>query len=138
MTGDSQYFFSDASEVGHLMQPMDWSASPLGTPTTWPQSLSTVIDLILDSKFPMFLAWGPELSFLYNDAYSEILGHKHPDALGMPFKEIWHEIWSDLTPVINDALSGRATYFENLPLVMNRKGYDGLPPIMRIHSLSAL
>ena len=109
MTGDRQYFFSDVSEVGHLMQTMDWSASPLGAPTTWPQSLSTVVDLILDSKFPMFLAWGPELSFLYNDAYSEILGDKHPNALGMPFKEIWHEIWSDLTPVINDALSGRAT-----------------------------
>ncbi|MBC7500573.1 MAG: PAS domain-containing protein [Herminiimonas sp.] len=117
-------FFDNTGNVGTLMRGLDWSKSPLGAPSSWPQSLSTVVELILDSKFPMFLAWGPELGFLYNDAYIDVLGDKHPSALGRPFKEIWYEIWSDLAPVVADALEGRATYFENLPLLMNRKGYD--------------
>ena len=72
----------------------------------------------------MFVAWGPELGFLYNDPYSEILGAKHPLALGRRFKDIWSEIWTDIFPLIDTAMNGQATYREDLPLVMNRKGYD--------------
>ena len=102
----------------------DWSRSPLGSPESWPASLRTVVELILDSGFPMFTAWGPELGFLYNDAYAKILGTKHPDALGRRFEDIWSEIWPDILPMVEAAMAGHATYFENLPLVMNRKGYD--------------
>ena len=76
------------------------------------------------SKFPMFVAWGDELGFLYNDAYAEILGAKHPAALGAAFRDIWSEIWPDISPLIDAALAGEATYREDLPLVMNRRGYD--------------
>lgn len=83
-----------------------------------------MVGLLLSSKFPMFLAWGPELGFLYNDPYAEILGAKHPSALGACFGDIWSEIWPDISPLIDTALAGEATYRENLPLVMNRQGYD--------------
>ena len=56
------------------MRMHDWSASPLGAPETWPLSLRSVVGLLLGSKFPMFVAWGEGLGFLYNDAYAEILG----------------------------------------------------------------
>ncbi|WP_292065187.1 hybrid sensor histidine kinase/response regulator [Brevundimonas sp. UBA7664] len=79
---------------------------------------------MLDSGFPMFTAWGPELGFLYNDAYACILGAKHPDALGRRFEDVWPEIWPDILPMVEAAMAGHATYFENLPLVMKRKGYD--------------
>ncbi|WP_296598740.1 PAS domain-containing protein [Phenylobacterium sp.] len=111
-------------DMGARMRAHDWSRSPLGAPTAWPRSLLTVTRLLLDSKFPMFVAWGEDLGFLYNDAYAEILGAKHPKALGRPFREIWAEIWSDISPLIDAALSGRPTYSENLPLTMNRKGFD--------------
>ncbi|KQT53666.1 hypothetical protein ASG43_17665 [Aureimonas sp. Leaf454] len=71
----------------------------------------------------MFLASGPNLGFLYNDAYAPILGAKHPQALGRPFKEIWSEIWDDIAPLIDKALSGEATWAEDLPLLMHRHGY---------------
>jgi PAS domain S-box-containing protein len=106
------------------MRAHDWSRSPLGVPETWPASLRTVAELMLDSGFPMFTAWGPELGFLYNDAYACILGAKHPDALGRRFEDVWPEIWSDILPMVEAAMAGHATYFENLPLVMKRKGYD--------------
>jgi PAS domain S-box-containing protein len=117
-------FLVGGGEMGAMIRAHDWSTSPLGDPAGWPQSLRSVVGLILGSKFPMFVAWGPELGFLYNDAYAEILGAKHPKALGRPFQEIWSEIWSDIWPLVDAALAGQATYMENMPLVMNRKGYD--------------
>src|ERR1044071_9676427 len=100
--------FIDGGRVGALMQAHDWSQSPLGAPSTWSPSLRTEVGLLLRSRFPMFVAWGPELGFLYNDA----------------FADIWYEIWSDISPLIDAAMAGQATYREDLPLVMNRKGYD--------------
>jgi PAS domain S-box-containing protein len=117
-------FLSTDGHIGSMMCQLDWSASPLGHPDTWPQSLQTVIELMLSSKFPMFVAWGPELRFFYNDPYAEILRDKHPAALGKRFQDIWAEIWDDISPIIEQAMAGKASYHENLPLLMNRKGYD--------------
>ncbi|MDG2571221.1 hypothetical protein P7L87_27070, partial [Vibrio parahaemolyticus] len=99
--------------MGALMQGHDWSSSPLGAPATWPQSLRLVVDLLLGSKFPMFVAWGEGLGFLYNDAYAEILGAKHPQALGARFHDIWAEIWPDIAQLIDAALGGEARYRGN-------------------------
>jgi signal transduction histidine kinase len=111
-------------EVGALMRAHDWSQSPLGPPETWSQPLRTVIGLVLQSRFPMFVAWGDGLGFLYNDPYAEILSAKHPRALGRRFDDVWGEIWPEISPFVDAALAGQAIYREDLPLVMNRKGYD--------------
>jgi PAS domain S-box-containing protein len=116
-------FLNEGGTMGAAIRGHDWSASRLGPIEDWPQSLKTAVGIILSSKFPMFLAWGPELTFLYNDSYAEVLGSKHP-ALGKPFQEIWSEIWQDIAPIVDQALAGEATYWENLPLVMARKGYE--------------
>ena len=117
-------FLDGDGEVATSMRHHQWSSSQLGEPEQWPQSLRAIVTLMLSSKFPMFVAWGPELELLYNDAYSEILGAKHPQALGSRFRDIWSEIWTDISPLIDAALAGRSTYREDLPLVMNRKGFD--------------
>ncbi|MEJ1157658.1 PAS domain S-box protein [Prosthecomicrobium sp. N25] len=117
-------FLAAGGGVGALMRAHDWSGSPLGPPDGWPQSLRSVVGLLLHSKFPMFVAWGAELGFLYNDPYAEILGAKHPRALGRRFVEIWPEIWPDILPLIDAAMAGEAIYRENLPLRMNRRGRD--------------
>jgi PAS domain S-box-containing protein len=109
--------------MGALMHAHDWTASPLGPPETWPQSLRTAVSLLLNSKFPMFMAWGPELAFLYNDAYRPIFGSKHPHALGLPFRQVWSEIWEDLSPLVEGALAGEGTFSEYFHLVIERNGY---------------
>ncbi|MEO7177795.1 MAG: PAS domain-containing protein [Allosphingosinicella sp.] len=116
-------FLADGGGMGERMRGFDWSCSPLGTPEGWPQALKTATGILLSSKFPMFLAWGPELRFLYNDAYADVLGGKHPAALGHAFEDVWAEIWEDVGPLVRRALAGESTYFENLPLTMTRKGY---------------
>jgi PAS domain S-box-containing protein len=111
------------SGVRRLLREHDWHASPLGAPDTWPPELATAVSMVLSSAFPMFVAWGPALTFLYNDAYAPILGDKHPAGFGQPFQQVWWDIWPDLVPIVDRALSNESAYFEDLPLFMKRKGY---------------
>jgi len=116
-------FLSGGGEMGARMRALDWHASPLGPPVTWPPALRTVVGLMLESRFPMFVAWGPQLAFLYNDGYAPIFGAKHPDALGRPFAEVWSEIWPDVEPLVRRALDGKASFRRNMHLVMERNGF---------------
>jgi signal transduction histidine kinase/ActR/RegA family two-component response regulator len=115
--------FDGEGTVRAVMRTADWSRSPLGPPVQWPHELMTTVTLLLNSKFPMFVAWGPELGFLYNDEYAAILGDKHPAALGQPFQAIWAEIWDEILPIIDLALAGGSSYYEDLPLTVRRRGF---------------
>lgn len=110
--------------MGERMRHHEWSGSPLGQPETWPSCLCATVSLMLGSRFPMFVAFGSELGFLYNDAYAEILGNKHPAALGLRFEDVWPEIWAEIAPSINVALGGEATWVEDWPVTIDRSGHD--------------
>lgn len=97
----------------------DWSSTTLGPREAWPLELTTTLGLILNSAFPLYLLWGYDHLSFFNDAYAKVLGKK-PDALGRPCQEVWPEIWDELTPIINSARSGQATFHENLRLVLDR------------------
>ena len=109
--------------VRALLAAKDWRAHPLGHPDTWPPELATAVRMALDSAFPMFVAWGPQLHLLYNDAYAALIGNKHAAALAEPFQEVWAEIWAQLLPIIDTALSGKSAFFEDLPLTLHRRGH---------------
>jgi len=116
--------FLGGGTVRALMREHDWTASPLGHPRDWPQALCTTVALMLDSKFPMFVAWGDELGFLYNDAYSVILGAKHPASLGQRFRDVWSDIWDEIAPMVARTMGGESIYLDRFPLTMRRHGYD--------------
>ena len=102
----------------------DWAATPLGPREDWPASLRSSLRLILDSRFPMFLWWGPELINLYNDAYVAVLGDRHPEALGQPAREIWREIWDTIGPEAEEVLrTGQPSWKEVQPYMLERFGY---------------
>ena len=117
-------FLSGGGTMRALMRDHDWAASPLGHPRDWPQPLRTTVALMLDSKFPMFVAWGDELGFLYNDAYSVILGARHPASLGLRFRDVWPDIWDDVAPLVARTMGGESIYLDRFPLTMRRHGYD--------------
>lgn len=108
-----------------LVQEFDWTTTPLGPIEQWPQSLKTIVRTVLTSRFAMWMSWGPELTFLYNDAYAKMtLGKKHPWALGKPSQKVWEEIWGDIGPRIRKVLdTGEATWDEALLLFLERSGY---------------
>jgi signal transduction histidine kinase len=99
---------SGGGEMGELIRSYNWAATSLGAIETWPQSLLTTLSIILQSQFPMFLWWGPDLIQFYNDAYRPSLGMngKHPDAVGQKAKDCWQEIWTIISPLIDQVLVG--------------------------------
>ncbi len=116
--------FPGNSELAGLLRDHDWAATSLGTPDTWPQSLRTAVSIMLTSSQPIWIGWGPELIYLYNDAYKSIIGGKHPWALGKPTSVVWREIWDDIGPMLDTAMKGDAgTYVESQLLIMERNGY---------------
>ena len=110
--------------MGALTRAHDWSATPLGPPEGWPQSLRTVLRILLNTNHPMFIWWGPELIQFYNDGYRQTMGpERHPSALGQGGRECWAEIWPIIGPQIERVMSGGgATWNENQLIPVTRHG----------------
>ncbi len=117
-------FLAGGGECGAMIRAKDWSQTPLGPVEQWPQSLKTAVRIILTSRQPMFVWWGKQLINLYNDPYRDIVGGKHPVAMGQPASEVWSEIWDQVGPRAKKAISNNVgTYDEALLLIMERHGY---------------
>ena len=117
-------FLAGGGEMGALVRAHDWAATPLGPPETWPQSLRTTVRLVLNTRHPMFIWWGPELIQFYNDAYRQTMGpERHPRALGQRGKECWEEIWDIIGPQIEMVLAGEgATWHDEQLVPVTRHG----------------
>lgn len=124
MSGLDPSFLLGGGEMGALIRGFDWTQTSLGTPAHWPQSLKTAIRIMLTSRQPIWVGWGPDLLFFYNDAYKSIIGGKHPQALGQPTSAVWREIWNEIGPLLDTALTGiEGTYVEQKLLIMERNGF---------------
>ncbi|MBH8557361.1 sensor histidine kinase [Hymenobacter negativus] len=109
--------------MGARIRALDWSQTQLGPVDAWPQSLITAVNIMLGSRFPMMVHWGPELVHFYNDGYATILQGKHPGALGQPAEPWWREMWPFLLGIFRPVLAGETTYFENGLVLPNRQGF---------------
>lgn len=115
-------FLNGGGEMGALIRGFDWDRTPLGAPISWPQGLKTAVRLLLSSRHPVFIWWGPELIQLYNDAYRHSIGSdRHPGALGQAGRTCWAEIWSTIGPQIEQVMDGGdSTWHENQLLPITR------------------
>ena len=129
MTGSMQgkaanAIFANGGEMGELMGSLDWSQTPVGSVQSWSQSLKALVKTLLTSRYPMVLTWGAEFTQFYNDAYSQLIGDKHPAALGTDIRETLAEAWDTLGPMIQRVMAtGVANWTPALPLVLERAGY---------------
>ena len=126
MLNNNYYFLANGGEMGELTRAKDWSKTAIGAVESWPQSLRTTVGILLNSKFPMFLFWGPDHICFYNDAYRPSLGNdgKHPSILGEKGADFWPEIWDFIKPLIDQVLTkGEATWHEDQLLPIYRNGH---------------
>ena len=124
VSGPGVDLLAGSGEVRALMRARDWDATSLGSPVRWPSTLRAVVGVMLTSRFAMWMAWGPELTFLCNDAYLPTVGVKRDWVIGSRSDKVWAEIWPDIGPRIAHVLStGEATWDEALLLYLERRGF---------------
>ncbi|GJD73257.1 PAS domain-containing protein [Methylobacterium goesingense] len=116
-------FLIEGGETGALLRAFDWSTSPLRSPAHWPQALKTLVGVMLGSQQPMLIVWGPDYVTLYNDGYAAMCGARHPAALGGSFRDLWHDIWDQVEPILARAYAGEATHMDGIAFIMHRNGY---------------
>ncbi len=118
-------FLSAEGELGEMIRNYNWADSPLGPIDTWSQSLRTTVNLMLNCKNPVWVGWGPHNTFLYNDAYIDVLGkEKHPWALGKPAGVVWEEIWDYCGPLSDLVFSeGKGSSVSDAQLFMKRGNF---------------
>jgi len=120
-----QHLSAHPSEMATRVADFDWAATPLGPMQTWPQSLRIAVGICLNSRFPMFVWWGPDHINIYNDAYIPMLGKRHPAALGRKARDSWDDIWHIVGPQGEAVIQrGEATWNDRVLLVMERHGYS--------------
>jgi PAS domain S-box-containing protein len=116
--------FAGGGEMGRRIREFDWARHPLGPLALWPQSLKTLVRVMLDSRYAMWMLWGPELTFFCNDAYLPTVGIKRDWVLGARSDKVWEEIWPDIGPRIRQVLEqGQSTWDEGLLLFLERSGF---------------
>src|SRR5215469_6806004 len=117
-------FLAGGGEVGARLRALNWRETPLGPPEHWPQSLKTIVRVMLDSRYAMWMLWGPDLTFFCNDAYLPTVGIRRDWVLGARADKVWEEIWPDIGPRISKVLEhGQATWDEALLLFLERSGF---------------
>lgn len=115
----------DIDDMHTLIRSIDWSETPIGNMAAWPQSLKATIKTLLGSRYPMILLWGESLIQIYNDAYTNLIGDKHPYALGRSIKETQEESWNTIGPMIHHVMStGISNWVPAQLLAVNRSGFN--------------
>lgn len=115
---------SGGGTMGELIRSLDWSKTSLGAVGAWPQSLKTSVSICINSRFPVLIWWGPDLVKIYNDAYIQLIGTKHPGALGSSGRVVWPEIWNTIGPLLAGVMErGEANWADDLLLLLERNGY---------------
>jgi PAS domain S-box-containing protein len=117
-------FLSGSGKMIQAVREKDWGQTPLGAISAWPDSLRTSVGICINSQFPLVILWGAEFVFIYNDAYSPMLGDKHPGALGQRGAVLWPEIWPTIGPMLDRVMTeGSSTRDDDLFLLLERRGF---------------
>jgi PAS domain S-box-containing protein len=121
--GSATSAFHDGGLMGARMRAYDWSTTSLGPQEQWPPALLTLVRVMLNSRQPMFIAWGADRTLVYNDTYAPMLGERHPTALGRPFFETWPEVQGEVGALMDRVFAGDPVHMDDLQLTLHRNGY---------------
>ena len=116
-------FLAHGGDMAAVISAHHWHATRLGALEGWPGSLKCMLATVLGSPKPMCIFWGPEFLFFFNDACAPMLGARLQGAIGWPFAQVWPELWGNFEPKLRQALAGRGSTYENMPLMFERWGH---------------
>ena len=115
---------SDDGDAARLIRERDWAATPIGPRDAWPPSLQRYVSMILELPTAAIIFWGPDHVQLYNDGYAVIMGPRHPEYLGAPFRECWPEAYDTIEPWMQRVLQRGETVEVKRTLVpLTRYGF---------------
>lgn len=127
ITGDSAgpdpcWFLRHGGECARHLREQEAAESCLGPCAQWPAALKHAVQMVLESRMPMMLHWGPDLITFYNDAYAELLADKHPGLLGARAEPWWREIWAELSGFFARVWQGESVFLDNAAYDVVRGG----------------
>ncbi|HEX8546345.1 MAG TPA: PAS domain-containing protein, partial [Cytophagaceae bacterium] len=112
--------FVNGGEMGKRISEFDWSMTELGRISEWPLGLRSMVQNLLLSPAPLMLLWGKQGLKIYNDAYINIAGNRHPASLGNSVFDVWPEANSFLKEIFGHIYQGKTLSYKNLPFTINR------------------
>ena len=122
-----------ASSNGLIQDPLarggfDWAASALGEPATWPPALRLAVDLVFNTPLPMLLAWGQTRAVVYNQAYADLAGPRHPPPPGAHVPAMLPAVLAADPGAFARALGGEVQYLARHPVSLLRaQGPESVP-----------
>jgi PAS domain S-box-containing protein len=108
------------NEMKQRIDSFDWGATSIGPRATWPQCLTSAVSIVTSSPVPMVLLWGAEGVMIYNDAYADFAGSRHPGLLGVPVAQAWPEIADFNRRVLETGLAGESISFRDKHFSLKR------------------
>lgn len=118
----TEWLFGE-SLTARRIRTKDWSGTPLGRREDWPTQLRIILNVLMASKVPMVVLWGPALVTFHNDACIAIFAERAEMALGSPAPNVWPEAWHLAEPTIHAMMtSGQSLYRENVRFPLLRHG----------------
>ncbi|MEU0839744.1 SpoIIE family protein phosphatase [Streptomyces sp. NPDC005962] len=117
--------FAEGGALGRVMSGIDWSATSLGSTDAWPPRLVEALRIVLFTEQAMAVFWGPEYTMLYNEGYAEIIGSKHPAALGRSGRDVFPENWELSAGPLFDTVreSRKPSLVTDRSFVLQRRGF---------------
>ncbi|BBP99758.1 hypothetical protein BSFA1_48870 [Burkholderia sp. SFA1] len=109
-------------EMASRIASFDWSDTAMGPIDRWSKSLRAAVKLMLASPAPLVMLWGRPGTMIYNDAYADFAGGRHPFLLGKPVEEGWSEIAAFNRHVVDTCLSGATLSYADKRLTLHRNG----------------
>ena len=120
---DASSFLNHNSALAALIREFDWEKTALGPIGGWPAHVKTLTAVALNCDLAMVMLWGPSGVMIYNDAYAEFAGGRHPHLLGSDVLLGWPEV-ADFNGHVLDAVfrNGRTLAYRDQHLVLARSG----------------
>ena len=119
-----EFVFAGRSEMAARMRALDWSTTALGPVEQWQHALRTSLRIVLGGGYAMGIFWGPDFTFLYNDAYIPLIGSKHPSVLGRHCRELYPEAWDFVKAIFDEVVrEQKASFLADQPAPINRSNY---------------